>query len=60
MLTKDLTTMVFWLRSVPWLDLVGLVGVGLVGVGLVGVGLVGVGLWVSVLWVLASISLLVS
>jgi hypothetical protein len=60
MLTKDLTATVFWLRSVPWLDLVGLVGVGLVGVGFyilarvvsVGLwelacrsGLVGVGLW---------------
>jgi hypothetical protein len=39
------TATVVWLKSVPWLDLVGLVGVGLVGVGLVGVGLVGVGLW---------------
>ena len=46
MLTKDLTATVFWLRSVPWLDLVGLVGVGLVGVGLVGVGLVGVGFYI--------------
>ncbi|KAJ5938385.1 hypothetical protein N7466_001519 [Penicillium verhagenii] len=29
MRTKDLTATVVWLRSVPWLDLVGLVGVGL-------------------------------
>ena len=41
---EGLTATVVWLRSVQWLDSVGLVGVGLVGVGLVGVGLVGVGL----------------
>jgi hypothetical protein len=39
MLTKGLTATVVWFKSVPWLDLVGLVGVGLVEVGLVGVGL---------------------
>ena len=41
---EGLTATVVWLRSVQWLDSVGLVGVGFVGVGLVGVGLVGVGL----------------
>ena len=41
---EGLTATVVWLRSVQWLDSVGLVGVGLVGVGFVGVGLVGVGL----------------
>ena len=45
MLTKGLIATVAWLKSVPWLDLVGL-RVGLVGFGLVGFGLVGVGFWV--------------
>ena len=39
---EGLTATVVWLRSVQWLDSVGLVGVGLVGVGFVGVGLVGI------------------
>jgi hypothetical protein len=60
MLTKDLTATVVWNKSVPWLDLVGLVGVDLVGVGFYmlarvirvgswelayGSGLVGIGSW---------------
>jgi len=39
---EGLTATVVWLRSVQWLDSVGLVGVGFVAVGLVGVGLVGI------------------
>jgi hypothetical protein len=38
MLTKDLTATAVWLKSVPWLDLVSLMGVGLVRVGLMSVG----------------------
>jgi hypothetical protein len=33
MLTKGLTATIVWLKSLPWLDLIGLVGVGRVGVG---------------------------